>query len=374
MTKRQLAFMRRAYYKNQRSYIFMGGVLGLGVLGSATALALSSADEKKTLEALPYVAAAAVQADAAEEDSLTGIVQSTVPYQSGSVAGGRVVRLLAQIGDPVVAGQPLAVLDGTAAGLRVLQAQAEVDRASVIASERAAAAARAAQLTETGTMSAAERAAIDAEARAASSAARAARAGFGLAQDEAGQRIVRASGTGVVAARNIEVGGVAAPGQALFVIEGGGSRQILAAVPQKLADKIRPGMPVRFSSDGASGAARVVGMSSRVEDGGVIPVRLAITSGQPMPGAIVRLMIASGSSEPGIVRVPATAVQVQRSGGRFVYRIDRERIVRVPVTLIGLTGADARITAALPVGARVVEAGGAFVRAGQRVLIAKPGT
>ena len=48
--------------------------------------------------------------------------------------------------------------------------------------------------------------------------------------------------------------------------------------------------------------------------------------------------------------------------------------MRVPVTLVGLTGSDARVTANLPVGARVVEAGGAFVRPGQRVLIAKPGT
>ncbi len=375
MTKRHLAALRRFYYINKRSCILIGGVIGAGALWSATALAFSAIDEEQVAETRPFVAAAEVRGDAAAEDSLTGIVQSTTPFQAGSVDGGRVVRLLAQIGDRVTAGTPLAVLDGTGAALRVKQAQGELDRAAAIAAESATAAARAAELVPTGTVSEAERSAIEADARAAAGSLRAARAGLGLAQDAAGQRIVRAPGSGVVAGRNIEVGGVAAPGQILFVIEGGGDRQILAAVPQKLADRIKPGNRVRYSSETGAGEAEVIGVSPRVEDGGVVPVRLAIRSGQPMPGAIVRLTMTVESGGAGVVRVPATAVQVQRNGARFVYRIDSEgRIVRVPVTLVGLTGSDARVTAALPVGARVVEAGGAFVRHGQRVLIAKPGT
>lgn len=358
---------------NKRSYILIGSALLLA-FGSATAVAVSTPDNPPA-EIPAYVAASPVRGDAAIEDALTGIVQSATPYQAGSETGGRVTRLLVQIGDTVSAGTPLAILDGAAAGFRVSQAQGDVERASALASERASAAARAAELAAAGTMSEAERDAAQAEARAASGALRAARAGLGLARNEAGQRVIRAPGPGVVAARNIEVGGVAAPGQTLFVIDGGGARQILAAVPQKLADRVKPGMRVRYSSENGTGEARVIGVSPRVEGGGVIPVQLAIESGRPMPGAIVRLMMTIGDGEVGIVRVPATAVQVERGGSRFVYRIGRDgRAVRVPVTLVGLIGADARVTAALPAGARVVEAGGAFVRPGQRVLVAKPGT
>lgn len=375
MTKRQLAVLRRFYNINERSCILIGGALTLAALIGTTGLALASTEEEPKIAAVSFVAAAEVHADAAAEEALTGIVQSSVPYQAGSASGGRVIRLLAQIGDRVSAGTPLAILDGAAADLRVQQAQGEANRAAAIASERAAAASRAVQMQAAGAMSEAERSALEADARAAKGALSAAQAGVGIARDEARQRIIRSPGPGIVAGRNIEIGGVAAPGQILFAIEGQGGRQILAAVPEKLASKLRNGMRVRYRSESSAGEARITGISPRVEDGGVIPVRLAIESGTPTPGAIVRLSLALGGDDKAIVRVPATAIQVRRDGTRYVYRIDNDqRAMRVPVSLIGLTGSDARVVAPLPIGTRIVAVGGAFVRHGQQILIAKPGT
>jgi multidrug efflux pump subunit AcrA (membrane-fusion protein) len=74
-----------------------------------------------------------------------------------------------------------------------------------------------------------------------------------------------------------------------------------------------------------------------------------------------------------MVRLPIAAIQTDARGQRFVYRIDAGRATPTPITVRALNGADARVSAALRPGTPIVAAGGAFLRPGQHVQIAKPG-
>ncbi len=359
------------HMKRHPAVYLAGGAALLSVAGLASAV--FAGDPPAAPQPTAYVVAEPVRPDLSSGNGVTGIVQSVTPLQASAVNGGRILAVKAQIGDRVEAGQVLAVIDGRAAALRIRQADSEVRRAEALAAERATAAKRADTLVATGALSEAERDAARAEARSAENTLAAARAAAALARTEADFNVVRAPGAGLIASRTAELGGVVAPGQMLFAIESRVGGMILAAVPVKLAPSIRPGMQVRYEADGVTGTARVVGMSPRIEGGGVAPVRLAVEQGSPSPGAIVRVQLNGSDADARIVRVPIGALQTDARGGRFVYRIDGKRATPVPVSIQALNGADARVSAPLRPGTPIVAAGGAFLRPGQPVQIAKPG-
>jgi biotin carboxyl carrier protein len=231
----------------------------------------------ETAQASPastYVVVEQARPDAASSHGVSGIVQSAQPMQVGAVTGGRVVQLLVNVGDPVIEGQVLAILDGRIAGFRQAQAESEVRRAAIVATERAAAARRAEALVGSGAMSAAERDAARAEAQAASNALAAARAASGIARAEAEHHVIRAPGSGVISSRSVELGAAVAPGQTLLTIDSRKGGMIMAALPAKLAPTVRPGDRVVYRTDAGEGSARVIGASPRIEAGGVAPVRL----------------------------------------------------------------------------------------------------
>lgn len=341
-----------------------------------------SQGEAATAPPPAFVQAALAAPDQAAADAVTGVVQSETPMIAAAVSGGRIISVSAQVGDSVRHGQILAVIDGKAASLRATQAEAEVRRAAALAQDRAANAARVQQMAQGGSLSEAERSAAVAEASSASAALAAARAAAAAAQHEASQSRIISPGNGVIAKRAADVGSVATAGQALFEIDAGKGAMILAAVPQRVAATLEPGRIVSFAGSGQTGRARVVGISPRVEDGGVVPVRLAIVEGQAASGTVVTVALsgAQGAALSGTSRIPVGAMLTARDGTRYVYTIETARsghgktLRRVAVELVGVSGVDARVRAPALAGRQVVSAGGAFLQPGQRVQIVSPGT
>ncbi|WP_298196535.1 efflux RND transporter periplasmic adaptor subunit [Novosphingobium sp.] len=369
----QSLFTKAKLYINERPYIYWA----LAVEAIAAGFFATQAWTDDAAEAAPaptYVVVEQARPDAASSHGVSGIVQSAQPMQVGAVTGGRVVKLLVNVGDPVIEGQVLAILDGRIAGFRRAQAASEVRRAAIVAIERAAAARRAEALVGSGAMSAAERDAAQAEAHAANNALAAARAASGMARTEAEQHVIRAPGSGVISSRSVELGAAVAPGQTLFGIDSRKGGTIMAALPAKLAPTVRPGDRLVYRTDTGEGLARVTGASSRIEAGGVASVRLAIESGAPLPGTIVGLRFGGQDARGDLVRVPLSALQTSPHGGRFVYTLDPQNRARpVPVQLAGMTGADARVSGRIAPGTGVVAAGAGFLEPGQAVRIAKPG-
>lgn len=367
----------RHSYVNKRSFIEIMLLSPVLMLGGCL-----SQGEAATAPPPAFVQAALAAPDQAAADAVTGVVQSETPMIAGAVSGGRVISVSVQVGDSVRQGQVLAMIDGKAASLRASQAEAEVRRAAALAQDRAANATRVQQMTQGGSLSEAERSTAVAEASSASAALAAARAAAAAAQHEASQSRIISPGNGVIAKRAADVGSVATPGQALFEIDAGKGAMILAAVPQRLAATLEPGKIVSFSGSGQTGRARVIGISPRVEDGGVVPVRLAIVEGQAASGTVVTVALsgAQGAALSGTSRIPVGAMLTARDGTRYVYTIETassghgKTLRRVAVELVGVSGVDARVRAPALAGRQVVSAGGAFLQPGQRVQIVNPGT
>lgn len=366
--------VRMSNYTNKSSLIYTGSaMLALGIAGMA--LAASDSRAEPPAASHRHVLAAQVRPDAGAGEWLTGVVESELALEAASVSGGRVVRVMVNVGDMVFAGQGIAIIDNTAARLRTSQAAAEVARVQAVASERSKAALRADGMVQSGAIAPAERDAVAAEAASARAAVSAAQAAHRAAAHDASLGIVRAPAQGIVSERMVNVGAVVAPSQKLFSIEGAEDKVILAAAPQRLSGRLRLGQTVSFVSDKQRGQGQIIGISPRVADGGVVPVRIRVTNGAPLVGSVVQVSVQSGPADGSqAFRVPASALLLDQRKQHFVFHIDAaNKAQRVAVQVIGFAGSDARIAGKLQNGQTIIAAGGAFVAPGQVVAIARPG-
>ncbi len=283
-----------------------------------------------------------------------------------SEQGGRVIELLANVGDRVSAGQPLARLDPTPVRLREQQAAAELHRAEVVAAERQRNAARVAALHADGVATDADLEAADTEARAARAARDAAAAGLALAERDARETVLRAPIAGVIAARPIDLS-MLPPGASAFEIDGEDGRRIHAVLPAALADRLQPGARVTFTHGTDVGAARLTGVSARDNGAGGREAVFVVTSGSPPPGGSVELRLSRDTSG-GVHAVPLAAVLTDRRGQQTVRMVGPEnKLLDVPVRLLATRGDMAEVTGRLAPGQLVVIAGAEFLEVGTTV-------
>lgn len=283
-----------------------------------------------------------------------------------SEQGGRVIELLANVGDRVSAGQPLARLDPTPVRLREQQAAAELQRAEAVAAERQRNAARVAALHGDGVATDADLEAAETEARAARAARDAAAAGLTLAERDAREIVLRAPIAGVIAARPIDLS-MLAPGTTAFEIDGEDGRRIHAVLPAALADSLQPGARVTFNYGTDLGAARLTGISARDNGAGGREAVFVVTSGSPPPGGSVELRLSRNPSG-GVHVVPLAAVLTDRRGQQAVRMVGPEnKLLDVPVRLLATRGDMAEVTGRLAPGQFVVIAGAEFLEVGTTV-------
>jgi multidrug efflux system membrane fusion protein len=285
--------------------------------------------------------------------------------------GGKLVRREVDVGDRVVRGQLLAVIDpgdfqaqARAAEARLWAAEAQLKRA---ASDRARYAALAQdQLVSRSTFDAQE-----AAWRAAEGDARAARAQVEVARNQAGYAELRAPADGVVASRQAEVGQVVASGQAVFTLAGDGGRDVAIALPESAVADYAVGDPAevelwtapgthlrgrfREISPAADPTARTY--TARVALDGPDAARVAL-------GQSARVHAARGGSA---LSVPLAAVQRSDGGGAAVWVFQDGRVRAVAVDA-GAFGAErVPVASGLAADDWVVVAGGHLLREGQEV-------
>jgi len=189
---------------------------------------------------------------------------------------GRVLQVLVREGDHVAAGQTLAILDDA-----TLRASAEQADAAVSAAENQQAAAqtnadlaastlaRYKQLQEQKSVSPQEmdEVARRAEASNAQVAALGAQANAAKAQASGAQTMlqyarIRAPFAGVITARMVDPGALAAPGVPLLQVDQDGPLQLQATVDESAIAAVHIGMSIPVSVDGAS----MTGDSGKVEE------------------------------------------------------------------------------------------------------------
>jgi RND family efflux transporter MFP subunit len=301
-----------------------------------------------------------------------GVLESLSEPKVAAEVSARVTEVLAREGDLVRKDQVLARLDDTDYRLAVEQAQAALARAKAQVHAYDLKIARLRPLVRSKT---APRSMLE-DARAARDGAQAqleaARAQLKQTRRQLEKTIVRSPLNGRVLRKLISAGDFARAGAPLFALVT--SDRLKARLPysETLADRLRPGLPVRLRIPAAPGqivTARITRISPAVDAlSRAVHVIAELDNRHGwLPGASVTGEVRIARRENSVV-VPAVSV-VLRPRGEVVYVLDggkaKERPVRTGLRLDGVT----EILEGLKAGETVIADGAGFLHDGMKVKV-----
>jgi RND family efflux transporter MFP subunit len=285
-------------------------------------------------------------------------------------SGGRVTRVLVDAGTWVRAGQVLATVD------RAVQAQQAAQLAAQVAAARANAELaqnnyeRAVSLQGRGFVSKAEIDSKRAARDAANAQVRVNQAQLNATRAEIGRLDIRAPASGLILARNVEVGQIVSPGSgALFRLAEGGQMEMRAQLSQQELGFVRAGMTASVTPVGLDRAfsgqvwqvAPVIDPQSRQGEVRIlVPYDPAIR-----PGGFAEARIGAGATSAPLL--PQSAV-LSDDSGNYVYIINaKNEVERRNVKIGTVDQAGVTIAEGLSGNEAVVLSAGPFLNPGQKV-------
>jgi HlyD family secretion protein len=284
--------------------------------------------------------------------------------------GGRVVRVLVDAGQWVRAGQVLAIIDRSVQTQQAAQLAAQIDAAKAQAALAQADYDRALALKGRGFISKAEIDAKKAARDAAFAQVKVAQAQLGATRAQINQLSVVAPVSGLVLARNVELGQIVSPGSgALFRLAEGGQMEMQAQLAQQDLAAVHVGMPAQVTPVGSQRSftgtvwlvAPVIDPQSRLGQ-----VRIAVPYDPAIkPGGFAEAKITAGETSTPLL--PQSAV-LSDEKGNYVYIINgRNEVERRDVTIGNVNDAGVTIASGLSGNEAVVLSAGPFLNPGQKV-------
>lgn len=303
----------------------------------------------------------------------------------GSESSGlRLVKVTANVGDKVKAGQVLAVFSADSVQTEVAQAKANLAEAEANAADAAANAARARTLENSGALSAQQITQYATAEQTAKARVEAARAALDAQQLRGRQTQVLAPDDGVISARSATLGAVVGAGTELFRMIRGGRLEWRAEVTSSEVGRIKPGMVAQVTAaSGAQIKGRVRMIAPSVDPQtrtALVYVDLPVSAGltpptkaaEGAPGTALAGMFARGEFDLGAtpaLTIPQQALVI-RDGFNYVFRVNPDNHVsQVKVQTGRLSGQRVEITAGLEAGARLVASGAGFLNDGDLVRV-----
>ena len=335
------------------------GIVAAGLLLARNGQARSVKKDKKD----DAPSAAPVELTTVGKGDISTFLETTTVLEAANTAvlvarrQGQVVALLAEEGQTVTSGQPLARLDDAEARIALGRAQANYDQAKRDA-ERGTA------LEQRGLNSA--QAMDDLKLKLETAKHNLAQAQYDLAQT----RIVAPFG-GKVVSRMIQLGETVTPGKECFRVDD--FTPLLARVyfPERDQAQVHVGQVASLevtALPGVSFPARVTLVNPAVDrDNGTFKVTLEVADaqGRLRPGSFARVRLTSGSFANAIV-LPKKAV-VTEDGDAFVFVAAGDSVNRVQVRMGAISGDTAQILAGLAPGQKVVSVGQGGLKQGSRI-------
>ncbi len=383
-------------------------LVSIGIAGTVFGMQSQSVDARNDV---PVPTVKVVRAEAGDSSTTTfamrGVVRDAQEVYLAPKASGRVMRLLVDVGDRVVRGQRLAVIDGTELWAQTQTAQAGVASADEAVKEtkdyfaaqlRQAKKARSLAHDAYKAARASGDEALIAKTRAnymlakkaydvakkgrdlqldiARGSRDVARAQLHAAQTVAANTIVRAPFSGVIASRMVAVGDLVSPERALFYIVRGAQKQVdFAVAPERLA-QVRVGDTVTVrGDDGRSEAAHISAVSPVVDPHtrkGLVRVALADTTTFALGDYVdvtfrVATTVADGTADGG-VQIPRSALVGLYHEWRVFVVVDGVAQSRI-VTLGNDDGEMVIVTDGVAEGEQVVTEGQHLLRDGEAVTV-----
>ena len=284
--------------------------------------------------------------------------------------GGRVVRVLVDAGSWVRAGQVLAVVDRSVQTQQAAQLAAQVEAARANAALAQSNYERAIALQGRGFVSKAEIDSKKATRDAAYAQVRVAQATLGATRAQIGQLNVLAPASGLILARNVEVGQIVSPASgALFRLAEGGQMEMRAQLSQQDLAFVHTGMPATVTPVGSQASiggtvwqvAPVIDPQSRLGD-----VRIAVPYTSAIrPGGFAEARITAGGTTAPLL--PQSAV-LSDDRGNYVYVVNARNEVEQRNIQIGtVNDTGVTIASGLSGSEAVVLSAGPFLNPGQKV-------
>ena len=285
-------------------------------------------------------------------------------------SGGRVTRVLVDAGTWVHSGQVLATVDRSVQAQQAAQLAAQVSAARANAELAQNNYERAVALQGRGFVSKAEIDSKRAARDAANAQVRVNQAQLNATRAEIGRLDIRAPQSGLILARNIEVGQIVGPGTgALFRLAEGGQMEMRAQLSQQDLAFVRAGMPASVTPIGTDRSfsgqvwqvAPVIDPQSRQGE-----VRISVPYDASIrPGGFAEARIGAGATTAPLL--PQSAV-LSDNKGNYVYIVNRKNEVERRAIKIG-TVSDNGVTIAEGLSGQeaVVLSAGPFLNPGQKV-------
>jgi len=312
----------------------------------------------KAPEAVPVEVARAGRRSIAASYAGTAPLEARGEAQVVAKTSGIALRVLAEVGQQVRAGQPLVQIDRDRAALQVAQADAQVRKLE--ANYR-----RASQLVEQKMVSVndVEQLRYDLEN---------ARASLRLARLELSYGTVTAPISGVIAARNIKQGNLVQINTPIFTVVDTSRLEATLNVPEREIETLKAGQPVQLSVDALPGKAfegRIDRVSPVVDAGsGTFRVVCAFDGGGLLqPGMFGRIRIEYDQRADALV-IPRTAL-LEDGSAPAVYTVKADKAERTEIKLGYVEGQWVEVRDGLREGDPVVVAGKAALREGSAVQV-----
>ena len=285
--------------------------------------------------------------------------------------GGQVTRVLVDAGAWVEQGQVLASIERSVQRQEAAQLAAQVQVARADAALAQNEFERAQSLVSRGFVSQADLDRKRAARDAANARIQVAQAQLNASQARLGRLDVRAPTSGLILARNVEVGQIVNPGSgALFRLAMGGEMEMRAQISQQDLAAVRVGMPATITPIGTTQTIKgsvwqvppVIDPQSRLGE-----VRIAIPYDSSVrPGGFAEARIVAGATTAPVL--PQSAV-LSDSKGNYVYVLNaNNEVERRAIRTGAVTAAGVTIASGLSGQESVVVTAGPFLNPGQKVI------
>jgi len=315
--------------------------------------------------------------------SISGVVEASDRSALSFQVGGRVTEVNVSVGETVVAGQVLALLDRTNYQIALDSARSQLTSARAKRSEAKEDLDRKLALIDKGFVT---QAAVD-SARAAYDAAAASvsvsTSDVERAQKDLDRTILSAPFAGTISSREIDPFVEVSVGTTLFEIQSAGDLEVRVLVPETIIREVDYGQPVSVSFPTLKGelfGGAVSEIASRAEAGNAFAVKVALVElgdADIRTGMSAKVTFNFQSYLNGreAFLIPLTAISIKdadlgaqgvRSADRnrapvFVYDPEKEVVFKRLVGLGDVRGNDIEVFSGLAEGEQIVTAGVAFL-------------
>ena len=333
-------------------------------------LVLAGCDKKAPASATPEAARPALiqevgAADAAAKPRFPGRLRAAKRAELSFNVPGFVTEFGLTEGSRVRAGQVVARLDDAVFKARVNAAQSEFDRAKTDLE-------RYQRLWET------EFAVARSEVDDRRSRLEAARTNLAAAQQDLSDTVIKAPFAGVVTRRRLETFASVQAKQPIAELQDLDSLEVVIHVPQRLLrNEGSRAEALAFFEERETLTVPVVLKSYATEadpQTQTYEVVLTLKSRPPgltlLPGMSVTVLPFAAKSAPvdGVLSIPLTAISVDAAGGKFVWIVGTDGLVKRRDVVPGeVRGGDVSVTSGLKAGERIVTAGVSALREGMKV-------